>query len=231
MPPHTIHTHTHGEAFHAVTQGLLSFQCFSVIVLSYINPLSCSIDIPCQHSLSLSMQQEDQAGILAFWWSLSHCTHTYSLTKLCMSVQQGLEGKEGDKGLQDSISPVEAVRSAHISSKLCFGLFFVAVCFGEGFLKGEGRLFFFDLLCVLCVFSRASQVVVQTNTAYRPSQSRAELHKVCLICVVTLWCRMPLLCLVRCVRSVSRCATAAALKAISPRIGLFLLLIIKFVKE
>lgn len=124
---HYTHTHTHGEAFHAVTQGLLSFQCFSVIVLSYINPLSCSIDIPCQHSLSLSMQQEDQAGILAFWWSLSHYTHTYSLTKLCMSVQQGLEGKEGDKGLHDSMSPVEAVRSAHISSKLCFGLFFVAV--------------------------------------------------------------------------------------------------------
>lgn len=80
----------------------------------------------------------------------------------------------------------------------------VLVCFlllfdlGRGFFEGGGGGVL-DLLCVLCVFSRASQVVVQTNTAYRPSQSRAKLHKVCLICVVTLWCRMLLLCLVRCV--------------------------------
>lgn len=69
-----------------------------------------------------------------------------------MSVQQGLEGKEGDKGLQDSMSPVEAVRSAHISSKLCFGLFFVAVCFGEVFFEGGGGVFFGSAVCFVRIF-------------------------------------------------------------------------------
>lgn len=64
------------------------------------------------------MQQEGQAGTLAFWWSTAI---TVPLThELCMSVQQGLEGKEGTKGLLDSRSPMEAVCSACISSKLCF---------------------------------------------------------------------------------------------------------------
>lgn len=54
------------------------------------------------------------------------------MTKFCMSIQQGLEGKEGTRGFLDSRPTIDAVGSACISSKLCF--FFVFFCWGLVFL-------------------------------------------------------------------------------------------------
>lgn len=67
MPPHTGEVGRCGGALHALTQGLLSFQCFSVIVVSLTSHLSAAA-LTCFLN-SLSIQQESQAGTLAFWWS------------------------------------------------------------------------------------------------------------------------------------------------------------------
>lgn len=58
------------------------------------------------------------------------------MTKPCMSVQQGLEGKEGTGGLLDSRSPMEAACAQPASP-----------------LNSVS-----DLLCVLCVISQASRL-------------------------------------------------------------------------
>lgn len=87
-----------GGASHAVTQGLLSFQCFSVTAASLTSHLSaaaltCTVD-----TLSLSIQQEGQAGTLAFWWS-SAITLTLTHDQALHVCPTGFGGEGGNQRL------------------------------------------------------------------------------------------------------------------------------------
>lgn len=123
MPPHT-------------GQGVWGFSCcntgFAVIPvlqcdrpLSYISPFSCSIDMLGQHfvsfslSLSLTIQQEGQAGTHAFCWSTA-ITVTLTHDQALHVCPTGFGGEGETRGFLDSRPPVNAVCSACISSKLCF---------------------------------------------------------------------------------------------------------------
>lgn len=137
----------------AVAQGLLSFQCFSVVAVSLTShhpaaALTCFLNTHIHtrthahtntHFLSLSSPSFQQGGR---WTTAISVTLTHDEVLHVYSTGFGGEGGNQRLPVLDSRPTIDAVGSACISSKLCFFCWW---------------FFFLDLLCVPCVTPKASR--------------------------------------------------------------------------